>query len=77
MTSDIVHEVPNSLSAREIYGLIATRNRPMLTALDLCIEQLERFAKDDPDAQCALRCATKAAKLEREFQSRAPLDAGP
>jgi hypothetical protein len=34
--------------SREVYDLIATRNRPMLTALDLCIEQLVRFEKDDP-----------------------------
>ena len=31
---------------REVNHLIATRNRPMLTALDLCIEQLERLGKD-------------------------------
>ena len=37
--------------AQEIYALIASRNRPMLTALDMCIEQLEPLASDDPDIQ--------------------------
>ena len=58
-------------ASRKIYKLIVTRNAPMLTALDLCIEQLQRLDKQDPDAQCALRCAIKAAEQERLFQSRA------
>jgi hypothetical protein len=57
-------------NAQEIYGLIATRNRPMLTALDLCIEQLERLSSGDPAIQYALQCARKAAGQERQFQAR-------
>ena len=56
---------------REVYRLIASRNRPMLTALDLCIEQLERLDKKDPDIQFALKCAIRAARMEREFQAGA------
>jgi len=55
---------------QEIYGLIATRNRPMLTALDLCIEQLKRLPSGDPAIQYALQCAQKAAEQERHFQER-------
>ncbi len=57
--------------SQEIYGLIATRNRPMLTALDLCIEQLERLSSGDPDIQYALQCARKATERERHFQAQA------
>lgn len=58
--------------ARQIHQCIATRNRPMLTALDMCIEQLQRFAKDDLDVQIALGCAIRATEIERGFQSRGP-----
>jgi hypothetical protein len=57
--------------SQEIYGLIATRNRPMLTALDLCIEQLELLSSGDPAIHYALQCAQKAAEQERQFQALA------
>ena len=59
-------------TAREIYELIAGRNRPMIAALELCIEQLQRLSKDDPDIQCALRCAIKARELEAAVPSQRP-----
>jgi hypothetical protein len=59
---------------QEIYGLVVSRNRPMLTALDLCIEQLERLSSGDPAIQYALQCARKAAEQERQFQMRHPSD---
>ena len=68
---DTAQEIFRFIKRQEIYRLIAGRNRPMLTALDLCIEQLERLSSDDPDIQCALRCARKAAQQERDFQARA------
>ena len=57
--------------SQDIYGLIATRNRPMLTALDLCIEQLKLLPSGDPAIQYALQCAQKAVEQERHFQARA------
>jgi hypothetical protein len=63
--------LPNT-TAREIFELIAGRNRPMIAALELCIEELQRVPKDDPDIQCALRCAIKARELELGFQANAP-----
>jgi hypothetical protein len=57
--------------AREVLDLIATRNRPLLTALDLCMEQLERFGTNDQPVQYALKCAQRAAQQERGFQARA------
>ncbi len=56
--------------SQEIYGLIATRNRPMLTALDLCIEQLQRLPSGDPAIQYSLQCAQKAVEQERHSQAR-------
>jgi len=55
---------------QKIFRLIATRNRPMLTALDQCIEQLERLSSGDPASQYALQCARKAVEQERHFQAR-------
>lgn len=55
-------------TATEIRDLVATRNRPMLTALEMCIEQLEAFS-DDPSVANAITCARIAIKLERTFQS--------
>jgi hypothetical protein len=55
---------------REIHELIATRNRPMLTALEICIDQLERFAANDRDVHEALWCARRAIDLEQGFQAR-------
>ena len=72
MIIEILNTADNDNSvADKVYRLIAPRNRPMLTALDLCIEQLERFSRDDPAVQYALKCATTATKRERDFQSHA------
>ncbi len=62
------------LTRREIYECITKRNRPMLTALELCIEELARLNSRDPDVQCALRCARKAVALELGFQANAPTE---
>jgi hypothetical protein len=59
------------IDIREFYAMIATRNKPMLTALEMCIEQLEGLDQTD-DIRCALNCARKAIELERGFQERAP-----
>jgi hypothetical protein len=52
----------------EIRDLIATRNRPMLTALELCIEQLAAIEENNPGVEYAMDCARKALALERGFQ---------
>jgi hypothetical protein len=60
------------IDVREFYAMIATRNKPMLTALEMCIEQLELLDQSDEGIHCALTCARKAVELERGFQERAP-----
>jgi hypothetical protein len=56
--------------AQEIHRLIANRNRALLCALDLCIEQLAHLPSGDPAIQYALECAREAAQQERYLQAR-------
>jgi len=61
---------------QEMPKLIATRNQPMLTALDACIEHLENYLigvgpGKDEDAERALYFAKTAVELERKFQAEA------
>lgn len=55
--------------SQEVRTLIATRNRPMLTALEMCIEQLERLDQKDEEIRATLACARRAADMERDFQT--------
>ena len=47
---------------QEIHSLVVSRNRPMLTALEMCIEQFERLSSDDPDVQCAPAMRTESRR---------------
>lgn len=58
-----------SCLSQELRTLIATRNRPMLTALEMCIEQLERLDQKHEDVRATLYCARRAADMERDFQT--------
>jgi BMFP domain-containing protein YqiC len=51
---------------REIHELIVIRNRPMLTCLEACIEQLES-REQEPDINLLLRYARAAVERERAF----------
>ncbi len=53
----------------EVCTLIADRNRPLLTALDLCIEQLQRVPSSDAAIHGALQSAREAAAFERQLQA--------
>lgn len=54
--------------AAEIAELIATRNRPLLTALEICADQLRAMGANDAAVSDALRCAERAIAMERGFQ---------
>lgn len=56
--------------AKEVERRITKRSYSLLTALDLCIEQLERQSSGDRAIQYALECAREAAQQERHCQAR-------
>lgn len=68
---DNIAEALSAIKDAQIRELIATRNKPMLTALQMCIDELEPFQERRPDVQTAIRCARKAIALETEFQNSA------
>ena len=58
---------------REIHELVVLRNRPMLTSLEACIEQLAA-RQHEPAVNLLLRHARAACQRERAFHDPAFLN---
>lgn len=58
---------------KEVHELIVIRNRPLLTALEACVEQLQA-RRHEPEVNLLLRLAGAACARERAFHNPAFLN---